>query len=108
MHQESEVLSFSLDVATGAEDDVQPLAHAEFAFVSIDPDLYEPALAGLEFFYPRLSEGGAIIMHDYGNAQFKGVRQAVKEYDQKLIAMGEKPLKLVPLGDLHGSCVIVK
>ena len=31
MHQESEVLSFSLDVATGAEDDVQPLAHAEFA-----------------------------------------------------------------------------
>lgn len=84
------------------------LAHAEFAFVSIDPDLYEPALAGLEFFYPRLNEGGVIIVHDYENMQFKGVRQAVKEYDQKLIAMGKRPLKLVPLGDLHGSCVIIK
>ena len=84
------------------------LAHAEFSFVSIDPDLYEPALAGLEFFYPRLNEGGVIILHDFGNTQYKGVRQAVKEYNQKLIAMGEKPLKLVPLGDLHGSCVIIK
>ena len=49
-----------------------------------------------------------MIIHDYGNKRFKGVRQAVKEYDQKLIAMGEKPMRLVPIGDLHGSCVIMK
>ena len=80
----------------------------EFAFVSLDPDLYDPAMAGLEFFYPRLNEGGILIVHDYNNTQYRGVHQAVKEYEQKLIADGEKPLKLVPLGDLHGSCVIIK
>ena len=36
------------------------------------------------------------------------VSQAVKEYEQKLIKAGGAPLKLIPLGDLHGSCVIVK
>ena len=84
------------------------LAHVEFAFVSLDPDLYDPAMAGLEFFYPRLNEGGILIVHDYNNTQYRGVHQAVKEYEQKLVADGEKPLKLVPLGDLHGSCVIIK
>jgi len=84
------------------------LAHIEFAFVSLDADLYEPTMAGMEFFYPRLNEGGVLIVRDYQNARFKGVRQAVKEYEQKLLAGGGAPLKLVPLGDLHGSCVIVK
>lgn len=31
-----------------------------FAFVNIDVDLYQPILAGCEFFYPRLTGGGAI------------------------------------------------
>lgn len=84
------------------------LAHMEFALVSIDPDLYEPAMAGLEFFYPRLNEGGVILVHDYNNTQYRGVHQAVKEFEQKLTAAGEPPLKLVPLGDLHGTCVIIK
>ena len=84
------------------------LSHTDFAFVSLDADLYEPTMAGMEFFYPRLNEGGAILVHDYHNTRFKGVRQAVKEYEQKLIKAGGAPLKLIPLGDLHGSCVIVK
>lgn len=84
------------------------LSHADFAFVSLDADLYEPTMAGMEFFYPRLNEGGVMIVHDYHNKRFKGVRQAVKEYEQRLIAAGHAPLKLVPLGDLHGSCVIIK
>ena len=84
------------------------LAHLDFAFVSLDADLYEPTMAGLEFFFPRLNEGGAILIHDYHNLRFKGVHQAVREYEQKLIKDGDAPLKLVPLGDLHGSCVIVK
>lgn len=84
------------------------LDHMEFAFVSIDPDLYEPALAGLEFFYPRLNEGGVILLHDYNNAQFAGIKKAVAELEEKLAADGAAPLKLVPLGDLHGSCAIIK
>lgn len=84
------------------------LAHSDFALVSLDADLYEPTMTGLEFFYPRLNEGGVIIIHDYQNMQFKGVRSAVNEYEQRLVAAGHAPLKLVPLGDLHGSCVIIK
>ena len=84
------------------------LAHVQFAFVSLDPDLYEPAFAGMEFFYPRMNEGGVILVHDYNNTQYRGVRQAVKEYEKKLVDEGGMPLKLVPLGDLHGSCVIIK
>ncbi|MGX8774206.1 MAG: TylF/MycF/NovP-related O-methyltransferase [Bacillota bacterium] len=84
------------------------LAHVDFAFVSLDPDLYEPAFAGMEFFYPRLNEGGVMLVHDYNNTQYRGVHQAVKEYEQKLVKEGGAPLKLVPLGDLHGSCVIIK
>ncbi|MBX7546369.1 TylF/MycF family methyltransferase [Helicobacter turcicus] len=40
--------------AKGVEDD--------FVFVNLDPDLYKVVLAGLEFFYPRLVKGGAIIV----------------------------------------------
>lgn len=29
-----------------------------YAFVSLDADLYEPTLAGLKFFYPKLTRGG--------------------------------------------------
>jgi O-methyltransferase len=36
-----------------------PDADEEFAFVSLDTDLYKPIYAGLEFFYPRLHEGGS-------------------------------------------------
>jgi hypothetical protein len=32
-----------------------------FAFVSIDPDLYKPTYAGLEFFYPRMQGGGSSL-----------------------------------------------
>ncbi|MBQ2678273.1 MAG: class I SAM-dependent methyltransferase [Firmicutes bacterium] len=79
------------------------LENERFAFVSMDPDLYGPVLAGLRFFYPRLSKGGSIMLHDYNNEQFKGVKTAVREYEKE-----EGPLSIVPLGDLHGSCVITK
>src|SRR5687768_9779685 len=38
------------DTAAGLEE--------KFCFVSIDTDLYEPVLAGLQYFYPRLTAGG--------------------------------------------------
>lgn len=84
------------------------LAHVRFALVSIDPDLYAPALAGLRFFYERLNPGGAIVLHDYNNLQFEGIKKAVAKFEEELAAAGQPPLKLVPLGDLHGSCVIIK
>ena len=46
------------ETAIEAQDD-------KFALVNMDADLYLPTKAGLEFFYPRLSPGGVIIIHDY-------------------------------------------
>lgn len=73
-----------------------------FALVSLDADLYAPILAGLHYFYPRLSPGGMILLHDYHNQRFQGARQAVADYEKDC-----GPLPLVPLCDLHGTAVIV-
>lgn len=73
-----------------------------FALVSLDPDLYEPTLEGLRYFYPRLAPGGRILIHDYTSCQFEGVKMAVDEYCR---AHG---LFVVPLMDLHGTAVLMK
>lgn len=51
----------------------------QFALVNMDVDLYIPTKAGLEFFYPRLSPGGVIFVHDY-NPDWPGIIKAVDEF----------------------------
>jgi O-methyltransferase len=75
----------------------------KFAFVSIDMNLYQPTRTALEFFYPRLQEGGAIFMHDYDDGICFGVKQAIQDAEE---AFG--PFKKVPLPDQCGTLVIVK
>ena len=78
------------------------LEDVTYSLVSLDPDLYRPALEGLEYFIPRISSGGAVILHDYDNQRFPGIKKAVDEYEAS-----HGRLHIVPLGDLHGSCVIM-
>lgn len=77
------------------------LEHVSFALVSIDADLYVPTIEGLKFFYPRLSPGGIIIIHDY-NHNWDGARKAVDEF-ASTISEG-----VFELCDWQGSAVIVK
>ncbi len=51
-----------------------------FAAVSLDCDLYAPMKAGLEFFYPRLSPGGLLMLHDYSSGCWDGARDAIDEF----------------------------
>lgn len=74
----------------------------EFALVSLDADLYQPTYEGLKFFYPSMSRGGYIILHDYNNSQFSGAGEAIDRFCR------ENKIFLTPLCDLHGSAVIVK
>ena len=74
----------------------------KFCFVSLDADLYKPIRAGLEFFYPRLSHGGMIMIHDFNNEQYKGVHQAVKEF------CDDNNIGYVCLSDFCGSAVITR
>lgn len=74
----------------------------KFCFVSLDADLYEPTFAGLEYFYPRLAQGGMLFIHDYNAAGFRGVKKAVKDYSKK------ERLRSFPLTDSGGTLVVIK
>lgn len=79
-----------------------PEEEAAFALVSLDADLYEPTLQGLRYFYPRLVPGGVILLHDYQNARFSGVRAAVEAFERE-----SGRTLLLPVGDLHGTAMII-
>jgi len=72
-----------------------------FALVHLDADLYQPTLAGLKYFYPRLSRHGVIIVHDY-NHNWPGVKKAVDEF------LKDIPEAIVPIADWQGSIMITK
>jgi O-methyltransferase len=72
-----------------------------FAFVNLDVDLYQPTLEGLKFFYPRLSPGGVMLVHDYNNSRYPVVKKAVHEFF-------ESGVGFVPIPDKNGSILITK
>lgn len=74
----------------------------KFCFVSLDADLYKPIYDGLEYFYPRLSNGGYIFIHDYNNNEYAGSKQAVREYCSK------HKIPYIPMADTWGSAIISK
>jgi O-methyltransferase len=52
-----------------------------FSFVHIDVDLYHPVKQSLEFFIPRLVDGGIIVMDDYGFDGTPGAFKALNEFE---------------------------
>lgn len=73
----------------------------QVALVNMDADLYNPTKAGLEYFYPKLSPGGVIIVHDY-NYKWPGVMKAVNEFMKTI------PESLVLLPDRDGTVMIIR
>ena len=71
----------------------------KFSFVHLDVDLYESTLNCLKFFYPRMSEGGVIISHDYPRTE--GVKEAFDEFFEH-----KSEIIVEPLGT--GQCLIIK
>ena len=59
------------------------------AFVHIDVDLYQPTRDAIEFFYPKMSEGGVILCDDYGSSLCPGATRAIDEY------LADKPEKML-------------
>jgi O-methyltransferase len=88
------VKGFFPESARGLED--------TFVYVSIDTDLYEPVYAGLTYFYPRVTIGGYISVHDFNNENYKGARKAVEHFCK------EQGIGYVPLPDSGGSAIISK
>jgi O-methyltransferase len=69
-----------------------------FSFVHLDVDLYESTLAGLEFFWPRMTVGGIVLSHDYPTLD--GVVRAFSEF------FAAKPVPVIPLSGFN--CLVVK
>lgn len=72
-----------------------------FAFVNLD--MYEPTIEGLRFFYPKMSEGGVILIHDYFSEAYPNIEQSVDDFEHELGARLHK----IPIGD-DISIAIVK
>jgi O-methyltransferase len=60
------------------EETIPSTAPEEIALLRLDTDWYESTRHELDHLYPRLSEGGVLIIDDYGH--FQGARRAVDEY----------------------------
>jgi hypothetical protein len=83
-------------------DTIGQLPESSYCLVHLDCDLYLPITAALTYFYPRMSDGGFMIVHDYGSLHWPGVERAVDEFFQ------DKPESIVPIADSAGSVVIRK
>lgn len=75
-----------------------------FAFVSLDVDFEKAIYDGIDYFYPRLNEGGYMFIHDYNSSSLFGVKKAVEAYEKN----NKVRLMKVPIPDLDGTVVIVK
>ena len=76
-----------------------------FCFVSIDVDLEDSIYECMEYFYPRLVNGGYIFVHDYNSkVNLFGVESAIDRYE-KFIG---KFLPKVPIVDCFGTLIITK
>ena len=80
------------------------LENVKYAFVSLDVDFGETTYNGLEYFYPRLTGGGYIFLHDYNHTSLSGVKEAVLNFEIRHNLI----LKKFPLPDSNGTLIITK
>ena len=74
-------------VAGKVEETLPAAAPARIAILRLDTDWYASTKHELETLYPRLAEGGVLIIDDWGH--YAGARRAVEEYFEEL---GSRPL----------------
>src|SRR4051812_29160370 len=79
-------------------DTAGPIKDLSFSFVHLDVDLYESTHNALEFFWPRMVQGGVILSHDYSTVP--GVKTA---FDNFFL---EKRVPVIALED--SQCLVVR
>ncbi len=75
-----------------AEDDLPEC----IAFAHLDGDLYTSTLQALGLVYWKMSRCGVILVDDYEEPYFPGVKRACDEF------FAEKPEKMIPLAGMNG------
>ena len=79
----------------------QPIPE-KIAIAHLDCDLYDPMKASLELFYPKLSPGGMLILHDYSSGRWHGATAAIDEFCSRF----NEQVILIP--DKSGTAIIRK
>ena len=74
---------------------VKGLENERFLFVNLDFDLYSPTIEGLRFFIPRLVKQGIVLIHDYYNPGYRGIKEALSDFEREC----EEKIFKFPIGD---------
>lgn len=102
------------DIARTVPDFFAQNPDLKFSMVHIDCNVYEPTKIGLEYFWPRMVDGGYILVQDAGNKSFKntaksfgavwvGVKTAVNEFVQ-----GRDDLSVTDKFNFSACCIVKK
>ena len=75
-----------------------------FCLVSLDVDFYQTTLDGLRYFWPRLEQGGYLMLHDWGSPSLPGVAEALACYEMEIGTQ----IASIPLCDVGGTLVLCK
>jgi O-methyltransferase len=62
------------------QDTCSEVGEKRFALAHVDVDLYASTVSCLEFFWPRMIEGGVIALDDYGFSTCHGLKVAVDRF----------------------------
>lgn len=74
-----------------------------FSFVLLDLDKYNPTFASLDFFYPRLSRGAYLFVHDFNSSESDwACKKALTEF------MSDKKEMIIEVADICGSALFRK
>lgn len=75
-----------------------------FCLVSLDVDFYRTTLEGLRYFWPRIEEGGYLLLHDWGSTKLPGVAKALADFERETGCR----IPAIPLCDVGGSLILCK
>ena len=75
-----------------------------FCLVSLDVDFEDTTYEGLKYFWPKITAGGYLLLHDWNSPNLSGVRNALKRFE----AESGHPIPSVPLCDTGGTLVLCK
>ncbi len=72
-------------------DTLSQVADRKFSLVHLDCDIYESYRQCLEFFHPRMTSGGVILLDEYNDPPWPGCNKAVDEF---LAGKPERPTEI--------------
>lgn len=78
------------------------LEDVTFCYVFLDANLYNPIYEGLRWFYPRLANGGYILVDLYNWNEYPGPRKAVCDFSR------ESGVNYIPVPSMTGTVAFGK